>query len=114
MKRVTGIGGIFFQAKDPKTLRVWYKTHLGIDVQDWDSAAFEWADDNGNPVKGTTAWLIADDDGKQFAPGTAPFMVNYRVYDLPALLDALRAEGCNVLEKADESEYGNKLEIATP
>ena len=35
MKRVTGIGGIFFSAKDPKELGAWYKTHLGIDVQEW-------------------------------------------------------------------------------
>ena len=41
MKRVTGIGGIFFSAKDPKALCAWYKTHLGIDVQDWGGAAFD-------------------------------------------------------------------------
>ncbi len=43
MKRVTGIGGVFITAKDPE-LGVWYKTHLGIDVQDWGRAAFRWAD----------------------------------------------------------------------
>jgi len=55
MKRVTGIGGIFFSAKDPKALCAWYKTHLGIDVQDWGGAAFDWSDADGNPTKGTTA-----------------------------------------------------------
>ena len=50
MKRVTGIGGIFFNAKDPVALRAWYTTHLGIDVQEWGGAAFRWSDEAGrNP-----------------------------------------------------------------
>lgn len=124
MKRVTGIGGVFFHAKDPKALRAWYQTHLGIDVQAWGGAAFEWVDAGGNPVKGTTAWLIAPADSNQFAPSKAPFMINYRVDDLAALLAALRAEGCNVLDKTDDSEYGkfgwvvdpegNKVELWQP
>ena len=90
MRRVTGIGGIFLSARDPKALCGWYKTHLGIDVQDWGGAAFTWADAEGNPTKGTTAWSIGPADGKHFAPSTSTFMVNYRVEDLPALLAALR------------------------
>ena len=43
MKRVTGIGGIFFKAKDPLALREWYREHLGIDVEDWGGTAFRWA-----------------------------------------------------------------------
>ena len=124
MRRVTGIGGIFFKAKDPDALRAWYKAHLGIDVQEWGGTAFPWADEAGNAVKGTTVWSIGAADGDYFAPSTAPFMVNYRVADLAALLAALRAEGCNVLEKTDDSEYGkfgwvidpegNKLELWQP
>ena len=106
MRRVTGIGGIFFKAKDPDALRAWYKAHLGIDVQEWGGTAFPWADEAGNAVKGTTVWSIGAADGDYFAPSTAPFMVNYRVADLAALLAALRAEGCNVLEKTDDSEFG--------
>ncbi|MEO8196048.1 MAG: VOC family protein, partial [Thermoanaerobaculia bacterium] len=59
MQRVTGIGGIFFKAKDPVALRAWYKKHLGIDVQDWGGAAFRWTDAAGAPTAGTTAWNIA-------------------------------------------------------
>lgn len=124
MKRVTGIGGIFFKAKDPAALWAWYKEHLGIDVQKWGGAAFDWADENGNPTKGTTAWLIGGSESDQFAPSTAPFMINYRVADLQALLEALRSEGCNVLDKTDDSEYGkfgwvmdpegNKVELWQP
>jgi predicted enzyme related to lactoylglutathione lyase len=124
MKRVTGIGGIFFKAKDAPTLRAWYKRHLGIDVQDWGGASFTWGDAEGKPVAGTTAWLIASEQSKQFAPSAATFMVNYRVEDLPGLIKALREEGCNVLEKVDDSEYGkfgwvidpegNKVELWQP
>jgi predicted enzyme related to lactoylglutathione lyase len=124
MKRVTGIGGIFFKAKDAKALQAWYKEHLGIDVQSWGGAAFDWTDGDGKPVGGTTAWSIASMQSDQFAPSTATFMVNYRVADLRSLIKALRDEGCNVLEKIDESEYGkfgwvidpegNKVELWEP
>ena len=86
MKRVTGIGGIFFSAKDPKALCAWYKTHLGIDVQDWGGTAFTWTDADGNPTNGTTVWSIGAADGKHFAPSKLTFMVNYRVEDLHGLV----------------------------
>lgn len=124
VKRVTGIGGIFFKAANPAVLGAWYKKHLGIDVQEWGGAAFAWADDKGKPTKGTTIWSLGNADGNQFAPGTASFMINYRVADLAALLKALRDEGCNVLDKTDDSEYGkfgwvidpegNKVELWQP
>jgi predicted enzyme related to lactoylglutathione lyase len=106
MRRVTGIGGIFFHAKDPAALRAWYQKHLGIDVQSWGGTAFTWADADGNPMKGTTIWSIGKAGSDAFAPSTAGFMINYRVEDLDALLQALREEGCNVLEKTDDSEFG--------
>ncbi|CAN5192677.1 glyoxalase/bleomycin resistance/dioxygenase family protein [soil metagenome] len=124
MKRVTGIGGIFFKARDAQLLRAWYQRHLGIDVQAWGGTAFSWADGEGKPVGGSTIWSIASSQAEQFEPGTAPFMVNYRVDDLHALVKVLREEGCNVLEKTDDSEYGrfgwvidpegNKVELWEP
>jgi predicted enzyme related to lactoylglutathione lyase len=107
MKRVTGIGGIFFKAKDAPALQAWYKRHLGIDVQAWGGAAFEWADADGKPSGGPH-------DGDQFAPSTASFMVNYRVEALHPLVAALKAEGCNVLEKIDDSEYGKFAWVIDP
>jgi len=106
MKRVTGIGGIFFKAKDAGALRAWYQKHLGIDVQEWGGAALRWTDADGKPTPGTTIWTVADASDDYFAPSSSAFMVNYRVADLRSLLEALRAEGCNVLEKTDDSEYG--------
>jgi predicted enzyme related to lactoylglutathione lyase len=114
MKRVTGIGGIFFNARDPVTLRAWYQAHLGIDVQEWGGAAFTWTDAEGQPTAGTTIWSIGNAASNQFAPSSAPFMVNYRVADLHALVATLRAEGCNVLDKVDESEYGKFAWVIDP
>lgn len=105
MKRVTGIGGVFFKAKDPKALGEWYRTHLGMDVQSWGGAVFRWADDNSDRA-GTTAWNLFKDDTSYFAPSTSSFMVNYRVEDLDALLAKLREEGCNVDANVQDSEYG--------
>lgn len=105
-QRVTGIGGIFFKARDAAALRAWYQTHLGIALLDWGGAVFRWADAEGRPSAGTTIWSVTDADGAGFAPSTAAFMVNYRVADLHALLAALRAEGCQVLDQVDESEFG--------
>lgn len=124
MKRVTGIGGIFFKAKDPISLQAWYKEHLGIDVQEWGGAAFRWTNAAGEPENGTTVWNISGDDNDNFAPSASSFMINYRVADLRSLIQELRAEGCNVLDKLDESEYGkfgwvidpegNKVELWEP
>ena len=114
MQRVTGIGGIFFNSRAPVALRAWYKTHLGIDVQAWGGTAFTWTDAEGKPTPGTTIWTVGDAASNAFAPSTAPFMVNYRVADLYALVKLLKAEGCNVLDKLDESEYGKFAWVIDP
>lgn len=123
MKRVTGIGGVFFKATDAPSLREWYRRHLGIDVQVWGGAAFDWNAD-GRPIAGTTAWCIHPQQGDHFAPSLAPFMVNYTVEDLVALIQVLKDEGCNVIERIEDSEYGkfgwvidpegNKVELWQP
>jgi len=122
MKRVTGIGGIFISAKDPKALCAWYKRHLGIDVQEWGGTAFRWVDNTGAPTSGTTMWSVGD--GSYFIPSKATFMVNYRVDDLHGLLNQLRMENCQVIDKVEESEFGkfgwvmdpegNKVELWEP
>lgn len=105
MEKVTGIGGVFFKARDPKALGEWYKTHLGIDVQAWGGAAFDWGEGSGEP-RGTTAWSLFPADTKYFEPSAAPFMLNYRVRDLDAMLAQLRAAGVQVDDKVDDNEYG--------
>jgi len=101
MKRVVGIGGVFIKARNPEELRAWYQRHLGIDVQDWGGTAFPW-----NKPDGVTVWSIFPDTSEYFAPSRAAFMVNYVVEDLHAVLEALRAEGCEVDPKVEASEFG--------
>ena len=124
MNRVTGIGGIFFKARDAVALRAWYQKHLGVDVQPWGGAAFRWVGADGKPAPGTTIWNIGSADGDYFAPSTASFMINYRVADVYALVATLKAEGCDVLDKTEVSDYGkfawvmdlegNKVELWEP
>ncbi|MEZ5989287.1 MAG: VOC family protein [Planctomycetota bacterium] len=114
MKRVTGIGGVFFKARDPEALRAWYARHLGIDVQEWGGAVFAWAGPDGEPTGGSTVWCISQDGGDQYAPSEASFMVNYRVADLDAVVAALKAEGCNLLDKRDDSEFGKFAWVIDP
>ena len=104
MTRVTGIGGVFFKAKDPAALQDWYRRHLGIDVQPWGGTAFRWqTPGRTEPDGGTTVWSIFKGDSGYY-PGA--FMINYRVDDLDAVLAALRDEGCAVDEKTDVSDFG--------
>ncbi len=122
MKRVTGIGGIFFKSNDPQALGAWYRDHLGLDISDWGGAIFNW----GGPgsEKGKTIWSAFKSDTTYLEPGTASFMVNFRVADLHALLAVLKDEGCNVVDRTDESEQGkfgwvidpegNKVELWEP
>jgi predicted enzyme related to lactoylglutathione lyase len=124
MKRVTGIGGVFFKSKDPKLLGAWYRDHLGIEIEDWGGAVFRWSNADNPACAGTTIWNPFDESSTYFAPSTARFMINYRVADLHVLLAALKSEGCDVDAKVEESEYGkfgwvmdpegNRLELWEP
>jgi predicted enzyme related to lactoylglutathione lyase len=107
-KRVSGIGGIFFKAKDAKALRTWYQQHLGIAIEEWGGIAFRWRGSDNDTTKfvGTTVWSIFDDSTKYFSPSNARFMINYRVDNLDFVLASLRQEGCNVEDKIDSSAFG--------
>ena len=124
MKRVTGIGGIFIKSADPARLREWYQRHLGIDVEAWGGFAFPWTGPENPDGGGTTVWNVFEASSNYFDPSKAQVMINYRVADLHALIAALRAEGCEVMDKVDDSEYGkfgwvvdpdgNKIELWEP
>ena len=113
MKRVTGIGGIFFKSKDPRALGEWYRRHLGMNVEGRGGGAFSWSEDPSGG-KGTTVWSPFNQETNYFEPSPAPFMINFRVADLHGLLALLRAEGCDVQEKVEESEYGKFAWVIDP
>jgi catechol 2,3-dioxygenase-like lactoylglutathione lyase family enzyme len=106
MQRVNGIGGVFFKARDADALRAWYRRHLGLDIQEWGGLAFPSAQEDPAAASAPTAWSIFPGDTTYFGAGGSPFMINYRVSDLDALLALLREEGCQVDERSDSSEFG--------
>jgi predicted enzyme related to lactoylglutathione lyase len=113
MKRVTGIGGIFFKAQDPKSLKQWYREHLGIDAGEY-GATFNWRADENPDDTGQTLWSPFPHDTKYFDPSEVPFMINYRVADLDGLLVALRAEGVTVEDRVENYDYGRFAWISDP
>jgi predicted enzyme related to lactoylglutathione lyase len=104
--RVTGIGGVFFKARDAKALREWYQSKLGIPLEPWGGAVFQWNSDSNPSGIGTTVWSVFEPDSKNFGPGQSQFMINFRVDNVNALLARLRADGCDVSGDAEDSEYG--------
>jgi predicted enzyme related to lactoylglutathione lyase len=106
MKRVIGIGGIFFKAKDPEKLRTWYQQHLGVEFDAYGGLVFECPDDEEQRKRAQTVWSLFPSDTKYFDPSTAPFMINYRVENLADLAAQLRSEGVEVVENTDNFDYG--------
>ncbi len=105
-QRVLGIGGIFIKANDPAALSEWYRRHLGCDVEEWGGVVFQPMIKSPAGRGAQLAWNAFPKDSTYFDPTTASFMINYRVDDLDAVLAALRAEGCDVDDRTDSSEYG--------
>ena len=96
MEKVAGIGGIFFKADDAEALLKWYQQNLGIDVDI----------PSGFAMVDSTVWSIKKSTTRYFDPSKKPFMVNYRVNDLHAMLAQLRAAGAAVDDKVMEESYG--------
>lgn len=114
MKRVVGIGGVFFKSQDPDKLRAWYQEHLGVKFDSYGSAVFDCHDHEDPNKIGQTVWSLFPHDTKYFEPSTAPFMINYRVDDLDALLKQLKSEGVEVEDKFEEHEYGRFAWLMDP
>jgi predicted enzyme related to lactoylglutathione lyase len=110
MKKVTGIGGIFFKCKDPNKMKEWYKTHLGIDAGQY-GASFEWYEDTEGKKKGLTQWNLNSETAKLYEPSTKNFMINYRVDDLEALVEELRKENVTIVDKIETYDYGKFVHI---
>ena len=113
MARVTGIGGIFLKAKDPKALEAWYAEHLGIELAKWGGAVFQWSDEVP-ATTGQTAWSLFPETSDHFGTSGQRAMVNYRVDDLDALLEKLAAANVSIDPKRDDAPYGKFAWITDP
>jgi predicted enzyme related to lactoylglutathione lyase len=110
MKKVTGIGGIFFKCKDPNKMNEWYNTHLGFDTNQY-GTNFEWRQNADPTKKGSTQWSPFAETTKYFEPSTKDFMINYRVENLEALVEQLKNEGVTIVDKIEAFEYGKFVHI---
>lgn len=110
IKRVTGIGGIFFKCKDPKKVREWYQKHLGLNTNQY-GAVFEWYQGADSTKKGFTQWSPFKETTKYFEPSSKEFMINYRVENLEALVGELKKEGVTVTDTIETVEYGKFVHI---
>lgn len=113
MKRVTGLGGIFFQCQDPDHIKSWYARHLGLHMDAY-GTSFEWRQTGDATRKGFTQWSPFREQSDYFAPSEKPFMINYRVADLEALVPLLREEGVTILDEITHFEYGKFVHILDP
>lgn len=123
MKKVTGIGGIFFKSKDPAKMREWYETNLGLNTNQYGSV-FEWYQGADSTKKGFTQWSPFNAKTKYFDPSTKDFMINYRVENLEALVAELKKNNVAILDTIETYDYGkfvhildaegNKLELWEP
>ena len=110
MKKVTGIGGIFFKCNDPDKMKEWYKTHLGLDTNEY-GATFEWKEASDPTKNGSTQWSPFPETTKYFEPSAKDFMVNYRVADLEALVEELKKEGVTIVDEIETYDYGKFVHI---
>ena len=105
MKKVTGIGGVFFKVENPEKTRNWYRDHLGLNTDEY-GTNFEWRETGGD--KGFTQWSPFKSESTYFQ---GEFMVNYRVSDLAALVEDLREKGVEILDDIVEEDYGKFVHI---
>jgi predicted enzyme related to lactoylglutathione lyase len=122
-KKVTGIGGIFFKCKDPHKMREWYKTHLGLNTNQY-GVVFEWHQGADSTQKGFTQWSVFSEKTTYFEPSTKDFMINYRVENIEVLVAGLKKEGVTVVGTIETYDYGkfahildmegNKIELWQP
>lgn len=113
MKKVTGLGGIFFKCADPKGMNDWYAQKLGLTTSEY-GTNFEWRYADDPNKKGTTVWCAFPEDTQYFNPSVKPFMINYRVENLLELVDELRKSDVAIVDEIAEYDYGKFVHILDP
>ncbi len=108
---VTGVGGVFFKAKDPKTLAAWYRDVLGLPIQAWGGAALHYDAPQHPPA---VAWTAFPASTSYFPPSTSAFMIIYPVDNMDAILARLNARGVAILKRDDKDDNGRFAWILDP
>lgn len=110
MKKVTGIGGIFFKCKDPEKMKEWYNKNLGLKTDEY-GTSFEWRLGDDLTKKGFTQWSPFPETTKYIEPSTKDFMINYRVENIEALVEELKKDGVDIVDEIETFEYGKFVHI---
>ena len=121
--RILGIGGVFFKSANRDQMREWYGKHLGL-VDKGGGMTLPWREHDDPQKEHVTAWSVFSASSNYFDPSHAPFMINYIVDDMDALLDRLQQEGVKIDDKRVNESYGkfawiydldgNKIELWQP
>jgi predicted enzyme related to lactoylglutathione lyase len=113
MKKVTGLGGVFFKSDHPESMNEWYAKNLGLTTSKY-GTTFEWRHADDPSKEGSTSWCTFPADSKYFDPSTKPFMINYRVDDLVALVAELKKDNVTIIDEIAEYDYGKFIHILDP
>jgi predicted enzyme related to lactoylglutathione lyase len=110
MKKVTGVGGVFFKTRDPAATKAWYAKHLGFDTDEW-GATFSFRKNENPEAKGYLQWSPFKADTDYFLPSQKEFMINYRVEDIEALVQLLKEEDVTICDEIATYDYGKFVHI---
>ena len=113
MKKVTGLGGVFFKCADQKGMNEWYTKNLGLPATEY-GTTFEWMQADDPLKKGSTSWCTFPQDTTYFNPSAKPFMINYRVENLVELIEELKKENVNIIDEIAEFDYGKFVHLLDP
>ena len=113
MKKVTGIGGIFFKCQDPGKMKEWYNKHLGLVTNEYGST-FEFRHGADPAKRGYLAWSPFKQDTKYFEPSQKDFMINYRVENIEALVEELKRAGVTICDEMTTYDYGKFVHVLDP
>jgi len=124
---VDGIGGVFISSNDAKALSSWYAQHFGLTLETYEDGkvyGMEFKHRRLGDSSKVDSTVFAISQSKETLPAERhEFQVNYRVHDLGAFLEQLKADGITI-DKAEDAEYGrfawirdpegNKIELYQP
>ena len=113
MKKVTGIGGIFFKCANPGKMKEWYVQHLGLPVSQH-GIMFENRELENPDNVAITIWNAVPQNTKYFEPSKSNFMINYRVENLDALIEELRSAGVTIVDEVATYDYGKFVHVLDP
>lgn len=114
MGQITGLGGAFIKAADPKKLAAWYQEKLGINFGNQVYVSLPFADEGGKVLPGYNILSFFKQDSNYFDPSSKEVMLNLRVRGLFELIEELKSKGVEMVGEPMDEEYGKFAWIVDP